>query len=324
MNRHSSFRHVILHADDFGMNATVTGGIVEGFAAGLLTSTSVLTNAPAAGLAITAWRRLETQRQSGRLPSQRRRDELGDDGGPFDLGVHLNLTQGRPLTGSGYPDELIDDAGLFLPPGRLFGKLLFGGGRWRESIERELSAQIAWLLDHRLQPTHLNGHQYIEMMPLIADLVPQLARRFSIGYVRAAREPGHWRTSVWPSARLGKCGVSFVKQFFARRFRRRLIDTDINTADAYFGTSHAALIDTGLVDRFLRLAAGCRQIEIGMHPGCRADVHDNHLAGWTDPLANLRPAELGLLCSADLAPVLVAHRVHLGRLGPCARKRLAA
>ena len=324
MSQPRSSRHVILHADDFGMNAAVTEGIVEGFADGLLTSTSLLTNGPAAGLAITAWRRLEMQRQSGRLPSQRRRDELGDDGGPFDLGVHLNLTQGRPLTGPGYADELVDDAGLFLPPSRLFGKLLFGGGRWREPIERELSAQIAWLLDHRLQPTHLNGHQYVEMMPVLAELVPQLARRFSIGYVRAAREPGHWRTSVWPSARVGKCGVSFVKQFFARRFRRRLIDTDINTADAYFGTSHAALIDAGLVDRFLRLAAGCRQIEIGMHPGCRADVHTGGLAGWSDPLADLRPAELEMLCSADLAAVLVAHRVHLGRLGLRARKGLAA
>ena len=37
---------IILHADDFGMNPAVTAGIVRGFEHGLLTSTSLLTNAP--------------------------------------------------------------------------------------------------------------------------------------------------------------------------------------------------------------------------------------------------------------------------------------
>ena len=45
---------LVLHADDFGMSRAVTDGILRGFQYGLLTSTSVLVNAPDAGRAARA------------------------------------------------------------------------------------------------------------------------------------------------------------------------------------------------------------------------------------------------------------------------------
>ena len=59
---------------------------------------------------------LEADRAEARLPSMAVRRRLGDPDCPFDLGVHLNLTQGRPLTDR-YPPELLDAAGRF--PGSL-------------------------------------------------------------------------------------------------------------------------------------------------------------------------------------------------------------
>ncbi|HQU44341.1 MAG TPA: ChbG/HpnK family deacetylase [Pirellulales bacterium] len=327
MSDSSAVRWLILHADDLGMNAAVTHGIVDGFSAGLLTSTSLLTNAPAAGLAVARWRQLEERRSAGALPSMPRRSRVGDGGAPFDLGVHLNLTQGRPLTGARYPDELLYEEGRFLPPGGLFRQLLLGGRCWRASIEQELSTQIEWLLDHRLTPTHLNGHQYIEMMPAIAEIVPQLARRFSISYVRAAREPGHWRTSLWPGMRVAKCGVSLVKQFYARRSQNRVKSAGLDTSDAYFGTSHAGRIDLALLGRFLRLSARSQRIEVALHPGRETAVSSADHAcpdGWADPLARWRPAELRLLCSTDLAELLIAGGVRLGRLNVRPRRAAAA
>ena len=327
MSDSSAVRWLVLHADDFGMNAAVTHGIVDGFSAGLLTSTSLLTNAPAAGLAVARWRQLEERRSAGALPSMPRRSRVGDGEAPFDLGVHLNLTQGRPLIGPRYRDELLDEEGRFLPPGGLFRRLLLGAGRWRAAIEQELSAQIEWLLDHCLTPTHLNGHQYIEMMPVIAQIVPQLARRFSISYVRAAREPGHWRTSLWPGMRVAQCGVSLVKQFYAGRSQSRLRSAGLDAADAYFGTSHAGRIDLALLGRFLQLSARRHRIEVALHPGREmADSSVDHARadGWADPLARRRPAELSLLCSSDLAELLIAGDFRLGRLNVRARRAAAA
>ena len=51
------------------MNRAVTDGIIRGFTHGLLTSTSLLANAPDASQALKAWRQLELQRAAGRLPS---------------------------------------------------------------------------------------------------------------------------------------------------------------------------------------------------------------------------------------------------------------
>src|SRR3974390_2075132 len=99
---------IALHADDFGFNRAIDAGIVRGFEDGLLTSTSLLANAPEAASALDAWRQLAARQSERILPSMPRRQALGDRDQPFDLGVHLNLTQGRPLTGQNFPDELLD------------------------------------------------------------------------------------------------------------------------------------------------------------------------------------------------------------------------
>ena len=98
-------RRVVFHADDFGMNPAVNEGIVTTFRKGLLTSTSLLANAPAAEAACQTWSALTAEFQSGRLPSALRRQQLTEPEQPFDLGIHLNLTQGSPLTGTHFPNR---------------------------------------------------------------------------------------------------------------------------------------------------------------------------------------------------------------------------
>src|SRR5262249_3441214 len=111
--RSNSCRRFVLHADDFGMNDAVTNGILEGFCRGLLTSTSVLSNAPGCTRALTSWKELQARFAVNDLPSSDVRKHLKDSESPFDFGIHLNLTQGRPLTGDKYPAELLDRRGLF-------------------------------------------------------------------------------------------------------------------------------------------------------------------------------------------------------------------
>lgn len=315
-NNCSIHRSLILHADDFGMNAAVTHGIIEAFSDGLLTSTSLLANAPAAELAIGEWRKLDGVRRMDALSSAERRCRLGDEGSPFDLGVHLNLTQGRPLAGSAFPAELLDSAGRFLSPGRLFLRLRASGRPWRAAIERELAAQIEWLVDRGIQPTHLNGHQYVEMMPVVSELVPLLAKRYGIGYIRAASEPGHWRTSLRPGWRASNWCLSFVKRYHADRWRRTLDTAGVAHAGAFFGASHAGLIDVSLMRRFLRLARNRALLEIALHPGRSPDQRTDggHADGWRDPLALVRPGELQVLCSPALADLIASENMFLGRL----------
>jgi chitin disaccharide deacetylase len=326
---------LVLHADDLGMNRAVSEGILRGFREGLLTSTSLLANAPDADRALQRWKELTAEHFAGGLPSATVRIQLGDAGRPFDLGVHLNLTQGRPLTDSRYPTELLDVEGRFPGIFGLFARLQRYGTRFHAAVQAELEQQVQVVCDHGLRPTHLNGHQYIEMLPAVTQLLPRLLDRFGIQVVRVALEPSLWRTTVlraqpwkWPMARL--------KRAFAGRFLARIDVLGVAHPDAFFGTIHAGSVDLPLLRQFLKkgvrnqlrrtIAGGagipvCRStksgtVEVGLHPGEAAEGESaqDQTAGWHDPLAAARPNELRMLLSAELPTLLQSAGWRLGRL----------
>jgi predicted glycoside hydrolase/deacetylase ChbG (UPF0249 family) len=305
---------LVLHADDLGMNRAVTAGVLAGFRDGLLTSTSVLANAPAVVEALRHWKDLVAEHAAGRLPSAANRKRLDDPSGPFDLGVHLNLTQGQPLS-AGFPAELLDAEGRFPGIFPLFARLARSGKRFRAAILLELAAQVAMVCDHGLRPTHLNGHQYIEMLPAVSKLMPELLGRFGIHVVRVAWEAGLWRSTVlrgrfwlWP--------LAAVKHRFARRFRTRMDSLGIRHPAVFFGTAHAGRIDLGLLEQFLTAAGASPLVEVALHPGgpSKGTTPDEQAAGWHDPLAACRRNELRLLRSAELAAHLESAGWRLGRL----------
>ena len=145
-------RRVVFHADDFGMNPAVNQGILTTFREGLLTSTSLLANAPAAEAACQQWGALTAEFQSGRLPSSLRRQQITEPEQPFDRGIHLTLTQGSPLTGRHFPDRLLDHQGNFPGVGKLFFQLSRAGATERKLVAAELEAQIEWMCDHGYPP----------------------------------------------------------------------------------------------------------------------------------------------------------------------------
>lgn len=308
---------VVFHGDDLGLNRAVTEGILRAFAEGLLTSTSLLANAPDAERALQRWKLLDERRASGSLPSAKTRRALDDPPRPFDLGIHLNLTQGRPLTGSGYPLELLDSDGRFLGPGPLFWRLCRHRRAVRAGVKEELRRQTQFLLDHGLEPTHLNGHQYVEMMPVVAELIPEVLNEFSIGVARVAREPRLWQSTLGHRCCVQRWMLGLVKRVFARSLGRRLARLPIAHPAAFFGTVHAGSIDMQLIRIFLQRLAPSAVVEIGLHPAETPGLPagDSGADGWEDPLAAQRPGELRLLLSAELPQYLAAQGYRLGRLG---------
>ena len=310
-------RRVVLHADDLGMNRCVTDGILYAFEDGLLTSTSLMGNAPDAARALEKWRQLEYLRLDGRLASTARRQCLGDPAQPFDLGIHLNLTQGRPMIGSRYPAELLDANGRF--PGvcglfRRLWNLRHDGNRFTAAIREELSTQVRFMLDRGHHPSHINGHQYIEMLPEIAPLVERLAVEFHIPAVRIAWEKTWRRSFLWPGIGIAPWVVGGLKAIFARRFHARTIGQPVFFPDAFFGTMTAGTTKLPTIEAFLNAARDFEVAEIALHPGEKTREREVSSDGWHDPLAKLRPRELDLLISGELVECLAAHGVCLGRL----------
>jgi chitin disaccharide deacetylase len=306
---------LVLHADDLGMNRAISDGIRRGFRQGLLTGTSLLANGPDAGRALEQWKTLAAEHAAGRLPSAAARAVLDDPPQPFDLGVHLNLTQGRPLTGSRYPAELLDPFGRFPGVFTLFARLRRCGGKFHAAIQTELGQQVQFVCDHGLQPTHLNGHQYIELIPAVAEVLIEMLPRFGVKAVRVARERGLWRSTAL-SRRFWRWPMACVKRAFAARFRARIDALGVTHPDVFFGTAHAGDVDLRLLQRFLTSAGKDQLIEIGLHPGEPAEDRspEERAVDWRDPLAGRRPDELRMLLSAELPALLKSAGWNLGRL----------
>src|SRR5262245_58848184 len=209
------FRRLVLHADDFGMNELVNGGILRGFSHGLLTSTSILANAPGCAAALAAWKDLEVQFSNDDLPSRDLRRRLVDSAARFDLGIHLNLTQGRPLTQGQFPPQLLDRNGRFPGVFALAARLLAAGRKYRRPIEDELCAQIEFLVDHGVAPTHLNAHQYVDLLPIMSTVIPRLLRRYAIPVVRTPWETRLTQTTLLHQFEPANWCVAQIKRLLA-------------------------------------------------------------------------------------------------------------
>lgn len=151
-------RRLIVNADDFGLSPAVNRGIAELHAAGLITSASLLMNLPATADALA-------------------RTADGD----LDVGVHLNLTVGRPLAGDG--PSLVGPDGRLGPLGRVVRGLI--GQRLRlDEVEREWAAQIERFLATGRRLAHLDSHQHIHALPGLTGVALRLARRYGVGAIR--------------------------------------------------------------------------------------------------------------------------------------------
>lgn len=311
-------RILILHADDLGMNTAVDAGILQGFSQGLLTSTSILANGPHAIAALEDWRNL-CQQEGSQSSSAAVRRKLHDPGTPFDLGVHLNLTQGRPLTGERYPPALLDARGRFPGIGQVFRKLRTPRHPYGEAVRAELAAQVEFVLAEFDAITHLNGHQYIETLPGVAQFIPGLLQRYDIPAARIACEPALTRTLLWPRPQLMTWGLGMIKGWYARRFAALISGTSALAPDTYFGASHAGRISLAVVQQYLRHAPRTGVVEIAWHPGMRPDLASSpsNDDGWHDPLASARPDELQVLTGTDLPDLLERGGWSLGRFRDC-------
>jgi predicted glycoside hydrolase/deacetylase ChbG (UPF0249 family) len=309
---------LVLHADDFGMNRSVTDGILFGFRSGLLTSTSLLSNAPDADRAVSLWKQLLQVAEhptSANFPSLDARRRLGDHILPFDLGVHLNLTQGRPLTGKEYPRRLLDRESCFPGVFSLFAHLRKCDAAELDRVKAELSRQIEFALERGLRPTHLNGHQYIEMLPAISAMMPELLDRHGIRVVRVAEEPHLFKTTLVASHSPPKWALANVKRFFARRFHALMDRIGIAHPQHFHGTAHAGHVDLNLMKIYLKHESNC--IEVGLHPALESSKTFTDPA-WADPLAAARPLELQLLTGRELLEKLETDGIRLGRLSKLA------
>ena len=153
-----SSRQLIINADDLGFNQEVTDGIFDSHSNGVVTSTTLMVNMPAADYAVE---------RIAKHPD-------------LSVGIHVNLTTGVPVSDPCDVPSLVDADGQFHDH-RKFMRL---ANRWKletSDLEREMVAQFEKFESYGIQPTHADSHHHstycLQVFPVLLKLLSQFKLR---------------------------------------------------------------------------------------------------------------------------------------------------
>ena len=272
---------VVVNADDFGFSPEITEGILRAHRRGIVTSTTVAANMPSAADAVA--RLVEA-------PS------LG-------VGVHLNVSQGPPLSDAG---RRLAGAGGVMDRSAM-GVLLACAARpgLLDAVAAEFDAQIRWLLDRGVHPTHLDSHRHIHAFPAVFPRVLALARRYDVRAIRWCSEtlPG----GGWPAAEARQLAVARAVDACSRLGALLAGGRRLRACRGTWGIAHTGRVDA---EWLVRTAARVRRgaWEIMTHPGLDG-------AAETPTRLTARRAELDALCDPRVRAAFERNGVQLVHYG---------
>ena len=230
-------RRLLVVADDFGLSAGINRGVAAAYKEGIVTSASLLANAP---------------RWEGAVSTARRLPRLK-------VGVHLCLVGGAPILDPSRVPSLAPAGGRFRESWREFLTPWLAGWIDREEVRAEWRAQIGRVLASGLQPAHLDSHQHLHVLPDLWAIAVELAREFRIPRIRVPRERGAALPGSQPGRRLARRALSLVA-------RCPLPDGLPRSCDRFFGGAEAGHLSVASLGCILRsIPAGWSELMV--HPG---------------------------------------------------------
>jgi len=243
-------KRLIVNADDFGLTDGVNQAIIDAHHDGLLSSTTLLANGEAFAAAAAL------SRQAPRLG----------------VGIHLNLTEGKPVAPASSVPTLINGRGVFArKPAGLWQAMLLGRVRAVE-IERELHAQVEKVLAARIVPTHLDSHKHVHALPALGKMSLKLARQYGIKAIRSVAEA--WPALGYLLGRFPRAKATILRQRFNslalsllyRGWRGRLPQAGVACAEHFYGVTATGFLDEELLREILRRVPDGTS-ELMCHPG---------------------------------------------------------
>jgi hopanoid biosynthesis associated protein HpnK len=283
-------KSLIVNADDLGWTEGVNRGIAEAHRNGIVTSASLLANGSAFASGVEVARS---------VPG------LG-------VGVHLNLSDGPPVAARELVTSLVNDRGEFEGgPENLLLRVARGGLALHE-VEQEWEAQIEKVRDAGIQPTHLDGHKHVHMLPGLFEIALRLAKRYGIGAIRVAHEASSLRAALSTGEELHTAAV--LKQgvqarglkLLARDARELAERAGISTADYFCGIAQTGEMTKQGVAQLLRsLPDGTT--ELMCHPG----YADQALRNTATRLQGSRQTELQILTDVEIRNLVASQGIRL-------------
>jgi predicted glycoside hydrolase/deacetylase ChbG (UPF0249 family) len=283
-------RNLIVNADDLGWTEGVNRGIAEAHRNGIVTSASLLANGAAF--------------ESG-VELARTMPALG-------VGVHLNLSDGEPVAPRELVTSLLNERGAL--EGRPESLLLRLARRsvLLEEVEREWDSQIQKVRDFEIQPTHLDGHRHVQMLPGLFEIALRLAKRHGIAAVRISHEESSLRVALSTGAK--QKGSVVMRQgvqarglkLLAPDAREQAERAGIATADYFCGIAQTGELTREGILRLLEILPE-GTTELMCHPG----YVDADLAKSGTRLQASRQTELEILTDTGVRNLVASQGIRL-------------
>jgi hopanoid biosynthesis associated protein HpnK len=269
---------LIVHADDFGLSEAVNHAVIAAHEHGIVTATSLMAGGDAFEHAVTLAKASPT----------------------LDVGVHLTLTEQRPVAALARVRSLIGATGSFAPHATQFAKRYARGEISLDDVRNELDAQIGRVVDHGIAPSHLDGHQHVHVLPGIARVVVDLARKYGIAAVRspAERLRGYMLQDLAGVKRV-------IEQLVLGALSRLSPLRTLRRTDGFVGFYFGGRLDERNLRIVLDHLPEGRTVELMCHPGL--EDPESRFGHWNYDWA----AESAALSSPAIKALLAARGVQL-------------
>jgi predicted glycoside hydrolase/deacetylase ChbG (UPF0249 family) len=244
---------LVITADDLGIAPGVTKGVLEAHRRGVVRSASLVvtfaSSPEAAALARTE-------------PD-------------LEVGLHLDLVGGEPVSDPAAVPTLCDGEGRFLGLGE-FSRRLFTRQIRAVEVAAEIRAQAALARSWGLAPLAWDSHRHVHLMPPVALVVGDVAKDGGVRWIRRARSP---RGTTSPK-QLALSAATFASSLAYRGIPGPSWYVDVTSFRPRLDAAGLALLATyGGVG------------EIGCHPG----YVDDGLRATGDALVSEREDDLRLV-----------------------------
>lgn len=238
-------KKLIVNADDFGLSRAVTDAIIDCHLNGIVTSTTIMVNTPAFEYSVLKAKELA---------------ELG-------IGLHINLTQGKPVSDVNDVFSLLNDKGEFLNNAEQRKNLMFFNPIKYKQLKKEISMQFQKAVDSGIRLTHFDSHHHITGLPSSSLAAIYAAKLFNVNKARITSIK-LWNVSN--NTMIFNQIKTFPKEFVHKFNKNVLIINGFKTPDFKILPSRVLPLDNDFNKQFIQALSVIpdgKTVEIALHPG---------------------------------------------------------
>lgn len=291
--------NIIIHADDFGICKDVTNDIYDSIKNGCISRTSVICNTKDIEHAASIFEESITD---------------------FELSLHLNLVEGRPISELKDASILVNEIGEFkFSFLTLWISYILSSRNRRDLMKNQIKLEIEnQILTYNKyfnkdsRGIHIDGHTHVHMIPFVLDIILELRQNYNIHSMRIPNERFYFSLSNlkhYLSSNLVKyCVLKILSKLQMNKIRA----TGIKCNDYFIGILASGMMNCSSLKAALSALKKVKKkeilVELLFHPG---GVRDKQIIDWTTNFDFIyyysdlkRKREKNVVCSSAIQEII--------------------